>query len=528
MQNVFGVWSRLSSKKRIIVIGAAVTTFLAVFAIARIAAAPNMLLLYSGLEPGSAGEVVRALEEKGTLFEVRGDSIYVDAINRDTLRMTLASEGLPATGGRGYELLDALTGFGTTSQMFDAAYWRAKEGELARTIVSSPHILHARVHIANTTANPFARAVNPTASVAVTPAGGRISAQQAEALRYLVASAVAGLSIDDVAVIDSNGGVLGVSEETAATVGAADRVQDLRERVLRLVEARVGQGNAVVELSIDTVTEREEIRERLFDPQSRVAISTDTEERTNSNSGQNGNVTVASNLPDGEAANGSGRLNQTNESRERINYEVSETERQIVRVPGAIRRITVAVLVNGISGVDSEDDRVFETRPQDELDALRELVASAVGYDENRGDVITIKSMELPPVLAKGTEAPSGLFSDVRVDLMTLAKIATLGIVAIFIILFVLRPILKSPAERPLAPVAPRIPATAPGENVLHGEIDTSEDTGTTIRAISDNGPARDLTERDPAERLRALIGQRRDDTVALLRTWLEDAEELV
>ena len=527
MQNVFGFWGRLNTRKRIIAIGAFLATIAVVLSIARMAAAPNMLLLYSGLEPGSAGEVVRTLEEKGALYQVRGDSIYVDAKLRDSLRMTLASEGLPATGGRGYELLDALTGFGTTSQMFDAAYWRAKEGELARTIVSSPHILQARVHIANTTSSPFSRAVKPTASVAVTATGGRISAQQAEALRYLVASAVAGLSIDDVAVIDSNGAVLGVSEETAATVGAADRVQDLRERVLRLVEARVGQGNAVVELSVDTVTEREEIRERLFDPNSRVAISTDTEERNNNSSGQNGSVTVASNLPDGDAANDAGRRNQTTESRERVNYEVSETERQVVRVPGAVKRITVAVLVNGRPEGTAEGDSTFAPRSEEELEALRELVASAVGFDEARGDVITIKSMDLPRVLAKGTEAPSGLFSDASIDMMVLAKMGTLALVALAIIFFILRPLLKSSPDRSMPVALQKSVPTTELQNVLHGEID-DEQSGSTLRPVGNIEKTPEEPVPDPAERLRLMIGQRRDDTVALLRSWLEDTEERV
>lgn len=97
------------------------------------AAQPSMTLLYSGLEPGAAGEVVQALEQRGVVHEVRGRAIYVESGQRDELRMTLASEGLPQNNSKGYELLDTLSGFGTTAQMFDAAYWRAKEGELART-----------------------------------------------------------------------------------------------------------------------------------------------------------------------------------------------------------------------------------------------------------------------------------------------------------------------------------------------------------------------------------------------------------
>jgi len=147
--------------------------------------------------------------------------------------------------------------------------------------------------------------VTPKASVSLTPNGGAVSQAQAKAVRYLVASAVAGLSPEDVAVIDANGSLIGATEETAPTVGGDDKAKVLRDRVQRLLEARVGFGNAVVEVSVDTVTESEQIRERSFDPEGRVAISSDTEERTNTAEGTGGgDVTVASNLPDQDGAGG--------------------------------------------------------------------------------------------------------------------------------------------------------------------------------------------------------------------------------
>ena len=127
---------------------------------------------------------------------------------RDSLRMTLAAEGLPANSGAGYELLDGLSGFGTTAQMFDAAYWRAKEGELARTIRANPQIKSARVHIAQAPEMPFQANVPPKASVTVTTAGGGLSTAQARAIRHLVAAAVPGLLPEAVAVIDSVGGLI--------------------------------------------------------------------------------------------------------------------------------------------------------------------------------------------------------------------------------------------------------------------------------------------------------------------------------
>jgi len=544
VQQLVNVWMGLDMRRQITVVVATVSVFLAILAMSRIAASPSMTLLYAGLESGAAGDVVRALEQRGVAYDVRGGSIFVESGSRDELRLTLASEGLPANSNNGYELLDNLSGFGTTSQMFDAAYWRAKEGELARTIVSSPHISYARVHIASTGSNPFQRSVTPTASVMVTPAGGDLSAQQGKAIKFLVSSAVPGLSVDDVAVIDSNGALIAIMEETAPITGAEDRAQILRQRVERLLEARVGFGNAIVEVSVDTETETEEIRERRFDPEARVIISTDTEERSsNSNEAGNGDVTVASNLPDGEGAGGDSASSQNSETRERINYEVSETERAITRSAGAIKRISVAVLVNEtVNPTDAEGTSTV--RSPEEIESLRELVASAVGLDESRGDVITIKSMELQPITPLGTEAQTSLLDMFEIDVMSAIQMAILATVALVLGLFVVRPILSRQPSAPALPESPpAIGSSAESTSAtpaLTGEVSDLPDDFPDIKLDGSDGGFEDLpalnfasagdnmseASSDPVDRLRTMIGERQEETVEILRTWLEDSEE--
>lgn len=545
MQQLVNVWMGLDIRRQVTVVVATVSVFLAVLAMSRIATSPSMTLLYAGLESGAAGDVIRALEQRGVAYDVRGGSIFVDSKNRDELRLTLASEGLPANSNSGYELLDNLSGFGTTSQMFDAAYWRAKEGELARTIVSSPYVGTARVHIASTGSNPFQRSVTPTASVMVTPVGGGLSAQQGKAIRYLVASAVPGLSADDVAVIDSNGALIAIAEEVVPLAGAEDKAQILRKRVERLLEARVGAGNAIVEVSVDTETETEEIRERRFDPEARVIISTDTEERSsNSNEAGNGDVTVASNLPDGEGAGGDSASSQNSETRERINYEVSETERAVTRSAGAIKRISVAVLVNQEIASNGETSEVSGERSQEELDALRELVESAVGFDESRGDIITIKSMELQSIAPLGTVAQTSLLDMFEIDVMSAIQMAVLAIVALVLGLFVVRPIL---ARQPVAAALPTGQAaistskeTASQIPALTGEVSDLPDDfpdfqlndgadgfdGLPAMNFASAGNESSGSATDPVERLRAMIGERQEETVEILRSWLEDSEE--
>ena len=280
MEQLVSVWKALEPRRQVIVVLATLAMFAAVLGLARVASNPSYALLYSGLDSKRSGEVLAALDQTGAAYDVRGSAIYVDAARRDELRMTLAAEGLPSTSGAGYELLDSLSGFGTTSQMFDAAYLRAREGELARTITALPVVRAARVHLADGRKQGLRGTAPASASVVVTTTGA-MSTRQVRALRYLVASAVPGLAPEGVSVIDSEGGLI---EDAAAATAAGDdeRAETLRRNVERLLEARVGYGNAVVEVAVETVNEHEAITERTLDPDSRVAISTDTQENSNS------------------------------------------------------------------------------------------------------------------------------------------------------------------------------------------------------------------------------------------------------
>ena len=453
MKNLSTVFASLDPARRLFVLLAVAGTFAAVLMLARSAGSPSLSLLYSGLEPAAAGEVIGRLETMGIVHDVRGDAIFVESGRRDALRLALAADGLPR-GAAGYEILDNLSGFGTTAQMFDAAYWRAKEGELARTIQSLPDVMAARVHIAGPDRQPFSRQVPAAASVVVTTSSGRLPAGQARALRFMVSSAVRGLSPDDVSVIDSQGGLIpGGADGPDTVLEAADRAEVLRKNVERILEARVGPGRAIVEVNVETVTEREEIVERVFDPDGRVAISTITEETTsNAQDQRDGAVTVAGNLPDGDAG-GAGANSNSQEAgtREQVNYEVSETQRELVRMPGAIKRLSVAVLIDGIRTTAADGTETWAPRPAEELEALRELVSSAVGFEEGRGDVITLRSLEFPAVTPEEGSVATEIGALVRMGLdpMRLVQIAVLAGVALVLGLFVVRPILSS--ETPVA-----------------------------------------------------------------------------
>ena len=530
MQKLATVFSNLSPMRRLMVIAATAGVFAAVLFLARMGGSSSMTLLYSGLEPAAAGEVIQSLDQMGVTYEVRGAAIYVDAARRDSLRMALAAEGKPAGGGSGYEILDGLSGFGTTSQMFDAAYWRAKEGELARTILVSPQIRSARVHISNLPSRSFGNGAPTAASVVVSTGGSALSAPQAKALRFLVASAVAGLDPDSVSIIDSERGLVSSGDDDLSPTGD-DRAEVLRRNVQRLIEARVGYGNAVVEVNVDTVTEREEITERTFDPDTRVAISTVTEETSaTAKDTRDGAVTVSGNLPDGNAGGrGADSSSQDSQTRETVNYEVSQTQRAVVRLPGSVKRISVAVLVNGVSTQAQDGSTTWEPRSEEEMASLRELVSSAVGLDEARGDTITLRSMEFPAIAEVGTAAPEPVgIEAIGLDMMQLIQIGVLAVTALILGLFVVRPILSGATPAALPRPAPGLPAPrdeTPSLPSLSGEIDGFMPQMAVVDNIAGfSSLPGGASAEEPSERLRKLIAGRQTDAAAILQGWLEKA----
>ena len=513
MQQLKSFWDGLDTRRRIVAGLAAVAMVAAVAGIARLATEPDMALLYSGLDATAAGEVVAALEGEGIAFQVSDTTILVDRAARDRIRMTLAARNLPAGGPAGYEILDGLSGFGTTSQMFDAAYWRAKEGELARTITGSPEVRAARVHLANPVSQPFSRTPAGSASVTVTMARGELSRGQAEAIRYLVSSAVAGIAPEAVAVMDAARGVVLAGKDDKLAGGApsaGERAETLRANIERLLEARVGQGRAIVEVNVDADMESQTISERTIDPESRVAISSETEESAENATGTNPSVTVASNLPDGEVgASQSNNSRNATTSRERQNYEVSETRRERVVVPGQVRRISVAVMVDGITTTGADGTETWAPRPEAEIETLRQLVQSAMGYDADRGDVVTISSLEFTPPAEQGAVAERGpAFFDLYGG--RLIQLGVLAGIVLALIFFVLRPMTS---RRPIVEIAE---LTGPQE--VARALPAQFGAGGDILDL----PAQTVTK---IERLRDVIASRTEDSAAVLRAWIEAPE---
>lgn len=527
MQKLQDYWNERSSQQKLVMVAAFLATFLAITGFAMLASRPSMALLYAGLDPEHAGDVVAGVERAGIPYEVRGDSIYVDGAQRDRLRMDLAAQGLPASGAAGYEILDGMSGFGTTSQMFDAAYWRAKEGELARTILALPNVKTARVHLAVANQRGIRRDTAGSASVTLTTKGAELTRDQAAALKYLVSSGVPGMEPEKVTVIDSQRGVIQTGDDSTRT----DRAAAMKRNVERILEPHVGPGNAIVELNLDVVTDSEQLTEQTFNPQERALISQVTEETSDqSNSQGSGAVTAASNLPENDAQSGDSTQASRSENRQQANYEVSSTKREVVRAPGAIRRLTVAVLVNGVAGKGADGTDQMVPRGEAELESIRELVSSAVGFDAERGDLITVKSLPFAALDGDGTAGSTGGLLD-RLAINDLAKIGLIGLFALAVAFVVLRPVLRARGQRNTAPALVddslplnNFPMMAP-PSALTASIEPPQSLAGLDATLIGQGSASQHLPADPVARLRGMMKERQDESMKILSTWIDKKE---
>lgn len=507
-------WRSLPVRSKALAAGAVGVIALMLALLGRAATTPSMALLYSGLDPSASGEILEALEALDIPSEVRGDAIYVPERERDATRMTLARDGLPRQSQAGFEILDGLNGFSTSSDMFDAAYWRAKEGELARTILAERGVKSARVHLAVPKRSAFSREkASPSAVVTAGLTRGRLDVERAQAMRLLVALATPGLSPDQVAVLDAAGGIVLAPDASVMTPlnnGTIDeRERALEQDLVNLLEARVGPGNARVKVALSVSDEQTVREERIVDPERRALITSDTTETSEQGSDGSGIITVASNLPDGDAAAASPAPPQSRRSENQASsrYEVSEVKTETVMMPGALRQVHVAVLINDAAANSDGATPAASPRPDDEIEALRKLVAAAVGFNEARGDVVTIESLPFDQPSPGGEEATKdGLVGIVGDNIVPILQLVIPAAVSLILALFVLRPLLatssKTAAEPQLA---------ARSEQISAPQIAAT--------------PAISGTPATPLDELQRIATEQRTATSAVLKTWLEQSE---
>ncbi len=423
--------------------------------------APSYALLYSQLETADAGQIISKLDTLGTPYKLKGDGsqIWVHENEAPKLRMTLAQEGLPSSGTVGYEIFDRTESLGTTSFQQDLNYLRALEGEIAKSLRSMKLIHQARVHLVIPKRELFAtEEKEPTASVFLkTKFASRLPDETIRAIQHLVASAVKGLTPSNITIVDQNGTVLaagGDSQSDPSTIPAASYGDQMRisiqERFGRNIESMlekiVGRGKSRAEVYVDLDLDRVSETLETYDPDSQVARSVQNSEDTsqNQNGGQQNTVGIQNNLPGQNQTNQGGATNINKKVEETINYEISKTTKTHVHETGVIQRLSVAVMVDGTYN----DNQEYVPRPAEELSRIEELVKTAVGFTEDRGDSVKVITMPFQKeVVEFAPDYGSNFFGLEAKDLFRILEILAYMFVFYFFFRYLLTPVAKSVIE---------------------------------------------------------------------------------
>lgn len=493
-------------------------------------------LLFAGVETREMAEITQRLEAADIPYEIRedGGSIYVARSQVFNARMMLSADGLPSRGSIGYEIFDQPDALGQTQFQQNINRLRALEGELSRTIGSLDGVKSARVHLVLPERQLFSRdAEQPTASIVIQLRRDELTAGQVRAIRNLVASATPGLSANRVTIVDETGRLLAAAQSAddavadgidARQVATEDRI---RQTVTNIVEGIVGQGNARVQVTADMDFNRVSETRQTFDPEGRVVRSTSSTEESSQTAGSSRGTTAGANVPD-PAGGGSGGGSQdgSESSQETVNYEISNTTRTEVSEGGRVRRLSVAVAVNGsmTPGADGAA-ATYTPRTEEEMQRLTALVRSAVGFNQERGDTVEVVNTQFASLMAGNeTAAAPGMFDFLGgLDVMRIVEIVASLVAALAFVFFVLRPLvgglIRGGANA--AAATGGVPALAgPGGGGATAALPSPEANDPGIDIAQINGRVKASSVKKVAE----VVDQHPDESVQIIRGWLNNA----
>lgn len=428
-------------------IAAALTAFF--LYTAGVITSPPEAILFSGLDTRDAAAVTAKLDALNVHYQAKGNggTILVPADQVTKLRMEMAQDNLPAAGV-GYEIFDKSDTFGTTAFVQNINRLRALEGELARSIDTIDGIDSTRVHLVIPQRQIFSRTQQAPSASVVVKTRGTLARGQVQAIQHLVAAAVANLTPDRVALIDDKGNLLaGGMEKTGEDATASMQEEHtteyedlLRRRVESMVASIVGRGHVRAQVTANIDYNRMKETSETFDPDSKVVRSTQTVEQNASDSNGGAQpVSVSSALPGGQAqAQNDANKSSSGRTEEITNYEISKTVKTSTVDQGRVKKLSVAVVVDG-----TDKNGKYEPRSGQDMKQIAALVKSAIGYDAARGDKVEVVNMPFARVdTSIGTPAPKPFLGLDGPSWFKIIEAAILSITALLIGLFVLRPLI--------------------------------------------------------------------------------------
>ena len=505
----------------------------------------RMALLYAELDGREAAQMVDALDRQQIPYQLgaNGTQILVPADKVSQARISLARDGLPSGGSIGYELLDRADSLTATQAQQRMAEQRALEGEIARTIRTMTGIKAARVHLVLPRREPFSlQQQDAQASVMVSTGRGiRLDQETVAAIVNLTSGAVRGLRAKNVSVVDSNGAVLARAGVAAPGTSAATSPDDIRRAaearlsraVEEMLERSLGAGRVRVEASVAMDFERVQETQEKFDPDGQVVRSTQTTSDTSKTAEATPTTSVQNNLPNADAGSAT-TGSQNAKQEETTNYEIGKTVRTVLRDQPQIRKISLAVMVDGVDEKSADGVMKWQERPAADLAKIAKLVQSAIGFDAARGDRVEVVTMRFASPIDAVADAPVGLFGTSldKADLMRLGQTGLLVVAGLIALLVVVRPTVN----RLIALGAPEAVASigfaASGQALAAGVAAGGDATAGFGQLTGPDGGEPDgmvtLAKVDgqlrasSLRRMTELVEQHPDQTLSIIRGWIQ------
>jgi flagellar M-ring protein FliF len=520
--------------------------------------APSYGLLFAEVGDKDASAILEALEAEGVKYKVESGSgaIMVPAEKIHELKLKLASQGLPRSKSLGYDLLDKDQGFGASRSVEALRFQRALEGEIAQTIMSIQNVKSARVLLAMPQQSVFVRdRKKPSASVMVNLYQGRsLDKEQIESIVHLVASSVPMLEAEQVTVVDQKGQLLNSKDSSSEVYLASKQLEykknieeHLMERIANILTPLVGANGMRVQLSADVDFTQTEKTQEMFNPEVSVLRSEQTAEEKNTLSAVQGVPGALSNQPtpagtapekaavrsaEKNAANPESGSSSKSATR---NFELDKTVTHTRLGTGAISRLTVAVVVDDRHAVGKEGKPVNQPYSAEEVERFSDLVKQAVGFNNSRGDQVTVTNVAFNPgeELENLPEIPfweQVWFADLMKQLIAAATI-------LFLLLGVLRPAVRSLIGRSGNERKEGNPAAAEANHLsaagaAHGDKPVPEATPAGSKPVNPALPAENeefslLTAPQSYERhmeyVQRLVDENPKLVVQTIKAWIKD-----
>ena len=444
----------LSAGKRLVVAGVALVSLIAFGALITVANKTDYRPLFANLTQEDAGEIVKKLKEQKVPYQISDDgkAVLVPSDKVYDLRLSLASEGLPQGGGVGVEIFDRKN-FGMTEFVQKLNYQRALQGELSRTISQIAGVESARVHLAIPEKTLFKESEKPaTASVVLKMKSNRnLREAEVQGVVHLIASSIEGMDPDNITVLDSRGKMLSATTPSDANSKLTGQRQETQrtfekneeEKLQSLLDKVVGSGKSVARVSATFDFKQVEKYEERYDPETAAVRS---EQRSEEKGGLS---TTASGVPGAQSNQAKGAPGGTQsgggtKSDETLNYEVSRSTARIIEPVGSLNKVSVAILLDGkyelSPGAKPDAKPKYLPRSPDEMVKIEALVKSAVGFNAERGDQVTVANIPFQDTGDGGPEPAKWWEAPIVQPLLKNGMIA-MGFLAL--LLFVIRPMLK-------------------------------------------------------------------------------------